>query len=126
MASKIKGITIEIGGDTKPLEKALSDVNKTSRNLQSELREVEKLLKLDPGNTELIAQKMKLLQNQTSNTTEKLRRLENAQEQVSRQFREGKINDDQYRAFNREIEQTRIQLRQMEQVANESVDEYKI
>ena len=126
MASKIKGITIEIGGDTKPLEKALSDVNKTSRNLQSELREVENLLKLDPGNTELIAQKMKLLQDQTSNTTEKLRRLENAQEQVSRQFREGKINDDQYRAFNREIEQTRIQLRQMEQVANESVDEYKI
>ena len=62
MAGKIKGITIEIGGDTKPLEKALSDVNKTSRNLQSELREVEKLLKLDPGNTELLAQKMGLSQ----------------------------------------------------------------
>lgn len=123
MASKIKGITIEIGGDTKPLEKALSDVNKTSRNLQSELREVENLLKLDPGNTELIAQKMKLLQEQTANTTEKLKRLENAQEQVNRQFREGKINDEQYRAFNREIEQTRIQLRQLGESANDSVDE---
>jgi phage-related minor tail protein len=53
MAGKIKGITIKIGGDTKPLEKALSHVNKTSHSLQSELREVEKLLKLDPGNTEL-------------------------------------------------------------------------
>ena len=125
MAGKIKGITIEIGGDTKPLEKALSDVNKTSRSLQSELREVEKLLKLDPGNTELLAQKMKLLQNQTANTTEKLRRLEDAQEQVNRQFREGKINDEQYRAFNREIEQTRISLRQLEDAAEGSSKEIK-
>ena len=123
MASKIKGITIEIGGDTKPLEKALSGVNKTSRNLQSELREVEQLLKLDPGNTELLAQKMKLLQEQTSNTAEKLKKLEEAQEQVNQQFREGKINDQQYRAFNREIEQTRIQLRQLEEAADESAAE---
>lgn len=73
MASKIKGITIQIGGDTKPLEKALSEVNKTSRNLQSELKRVEKLLKLDPGNTELLAQKMKLLQGQTTTTAERAR-----------------------------------------------------
>lgn len=123
MANRIKGITIEIGGDTKPLEKALSGVNKTSRNLQSELREVEQLLKLDPGNTELLAQKMKLLQEQTSNTAKKLEKLEEAQEQVNRQFREGKINDEQYRAFNREIEQTRIQLRQLEEAADESANE---
>lgn len=62
MAGKIKGITIEIGGGTKPLEKALSDVNKTSRNPQLELRGVEQLIKLDTSNTELLAQKMILSQ----------------------------------------------------------------
>lgn len=68
IASKIKGITIEIGGDTKPLEKALSDVNRTSRSLQSELRDVGKLLKLDPRNTELVAQKIKWNRNKAINT----------------------------------------------------------
>lgn len=66
---------------------------------------------------------MKLLQEQTANTTKKLKRLEDAQEQVNRQFTEGKINDEQYRAFNREIEQTRIRLRQLGEAANDSVDE---
>ena len=80
MASKIKGIVIEIGGNVKPLERALSDVNKTSRNLQSELREIESLLKLDPGNTELLSQKMKLLASQTENTSDKLKQLEDAQD----------------------------------------------
>lgn len=120
MASKIKGITIEIGGDVKPLERALGDVNKTSRNLQSELREVERLLKLDPGNTELLGQKMKLLAAQTENTSDKLKKLEETQEQVNKQFASGKINDSQYRAFNREIEKTAIELRRLEEVAEET------
>ena len=60
MASKIAGLTIAINGETTGLDKALSGVNKKSRDLQSELREVERLLKLDPGNTELLAQKQKL------------------------------------------------------------------
>ena len=123
MAGKIKGITIEIGGDTKPLEKALSNVNKTSRNLQSELREVEKLLKLDPGNTELIAQKLKLLQDQTNTTAEKLKILKDAQAEVNKQFAEGKINEEQYRAFNREIEKTSIELNQLEGSADKAGNE---
>lgn len=123
MARKIKGITIEIGGDTKPLEKALVDVNKTSRRLQSELREVEKLLKLDPGNTELITQKMKLLQSQTSTTAEKLKILKDAQAQVNKQFTEGKINEEQYRAFTREIEKTAIELKRLEDSADKAGNE---
>ena len=67
MASKnIKGITIEIGGNTSPLNKALEGSNKTTRDLQYELRQVEKLLKLDPTNTELLAQKEKLLAESVS------------------------------------------------------------
>ena len=60
MAGKgIKGISIQFSGETTGLNKALSDVNQKSRDLQSELRQVDKLLKLDPGNTELLAQKTK-------------------------------------------------------------------
>nr|DAV39002.1 MAG TPA: tail tape measure protein [Caudoviricetes sp.] len=123
MASKIKGIVIEIGGNVKPLERALSDVNKTSRNLQSELREIESLLKLDPGNTELLGQKMKLLSSQTENTSDKLKQLEEVQEQVNKQFASGKINASQYRAFNREIEKTTIELRKLEETAEETQKE---
>lgn len=61
MADNIKGITIEIGGDVSPLNKALGEVNKESRSIQNELKSVERLLKLDPSNTELVAQKQKLL-----------------------------------------------------------------
>lgn len=123
MAGKIKGIVIQIGGDVKPLERALSDVNKTSRNLQSELREIESLLKLDPGNTELLGQKMKLLSEQTENTSDKLKQLEEVQEQVNKQFASGKINASQYRAFNREIEKTTIELRKLEETAEETQKE---
>ena len=61
MANRIKGITVEINGDTTGLTKALANVNKEIKSTQSQLKDVEKLLKLDPGNTELLAQKHKLL-----------------------------------------------------------------
>ena len=61
MANRIKGITVEIGGDTTKLQDALKSVNTEIKHTQSELRDVNKLLKLDPGNTELISQKHKLL-----------------------------------------------------------------
>ena len=96
MAGKIKGIIIEIGGETKGLDKALADVNKRSRDLQKELREVEKLLKLDPRNTELVAQKQQLLSEQVANTREKLDRLKEAQAQVNEQYEKGEIGEEQY------------------------------
>ncbi|MFD1444349.1 hypothetical protein ACFQ4V_11250, partial [Thermoactinomyces vulgaris] len=110
MAQRIKGITIELDGETKGLDKALSDVNKRSRELQKELRDVERLLKLDPGNVEALAQKQQILAKQIENTTERLNRLKAAQAQVEQQFQRGEIGADQYRAFRREIQFTEAQL----------------
>ena len=74
MASgKIKGITIEIGGDTTQLGKAIEDSEKQTRSLQGELKEVERLLKFDPTNTELLAQKQELLTKAVAETTSKLK-----------------------------------------------------
>jgi phage-related minor tail protein len=120
MAGKIKGITIEIGGDTQKLNKALEDVNKKTRDVQSELRQVERLLKLDPKNTELLAQKQKLLADAVENSREKLDRLKTAQEQVNEQFRKGEINEEQYRAFQREVVKAEQELSKFEKQLRET------
>jgi len=120
MAETIKGINVVIGAETTGLSKALSDVNKQSKDIQSELRQVEKLLKLDPKNTELLAQKQKLLAQAVSNTQEKLDRLKTAQEQVNQQFASGDISEGQYRAFQREIVATEQQLKKLEQQGQET------
>lgn len=78
MANRIKGITVEIGGDTTKLDKALKGVNSTIRNTQMGLRDVKRLLKLDPKNTELLAQKQKLLSSAITSTKEKLEALKDA------------------------------------------------
>lgn len=65
MASRIAGITVEIGGDTTKLSKALESVNKTIKTTQSELKDVNKLLKLDPSNTEAVTQKQRMLKEAT-------------------------------------------------------------
>jgi len=113
MAAKIKGITIEIGGNTQPLNKALEDVNKKSRDLQSELRQVERLLKLDPKNTELLAQKQKLLSVAIENTKDKLETLKEAERQVQEQFKRGEIGEEQYRAIQREVIKTEEELKKL-------------
>jgi phage-related minor tail protein len=124
MAKRIQGITIELDGDTRPLQKALADVDKQSRDLQKELRDVERLLKFDPGNVEALAQKQELLAQQVENTTERLNRLRAAQSQVERQFQRGEIGADQYRAFRREIQFTEAQLIKFKREL-ESVNETK-
>ena len=78
MANNIKGLTVEINGDTTKLGKALEDVNKKGRDLSSELGQINKMLKLDPGNTELLAQKQKVLAEAVANTAEKLDTLKKA------------------------------------------------
>lgn len=110
MAGGIKGITVEIGGDVTPLNKALKGVNQTSRELQSELREVNKALKLDPNNVTLTAQKQQLLKDQIAATKEKLDSLKTAQKQVKDLYKSGQIDDGQYRAFQRELELTKSKL----------------
>ncbi len=117
MAETIKGINVVIGAETTGLSKALADVNKKSRDIQSELKQVDKLLKLDPKNTELLAQKQKLLADAIANTSDKLNRLKSAQEQVNQQFARGEINEEQYRAFQREIAKTEQELKNLEQQA---------
>ncbi|PEC01689.1 DUF2207 domain-containing protein [Bacillus cereus] len=107
---KIKGITIEIGGNTQPLQNALKDVNKQSDSLTKELKDVERLLKFNPGNVEALAQKQQLLTQQIEKTTQKLDKLKEAEQQVQEQFQNGKISEEQYRAFRREIEFTQGSL----------------
>ena len=107
MASRIKGITVEIGGDTSGLEKSLSAVNNSIKKIQSQLRDVNNLLKLDPSNTILLAQKQELLQSAIGDTEKKLEALEQAQEDVTKAFERGDLGKDQYMAFQREVEETR-------------------
>lgn len=125
MSNKIKGITIEIGGDTQKLTKALEGVNKQSRDLQGELKQVERLLKLDPKNTELLAQKQRLLSEAVENTKGKLETLREAERQVQQQFQEGKVGEEQYRAIQREVIKTEQQLQSLENQLKETNNTWK-
>lgn len=119
-ANRIKGITIEIGGDTTKLQTALKGVNTEIRNTQAQLKDVEKLLKLDPGNTELLAQKHRLLGNAVKETKEKLETLKTAAEQAEKALNDGTISKDQYDALQREIIETENELKRLEEQANQS------
>lgn len=122
MADRIKGITIEIGGDTTALSKALSGVNKEISTTQKQLRDVERLLKLDPGNVTLLEQKQRLLADSVEQTKQKLDSLKNAEKQVQQQFAQGKVSQAQYDALQREIVATEAELRKAEKAAAETAD----
>ena len=102
-ARRIAGITVEIGGDTTKLTTALKDVDKALSTTQSSLRDVNKLLKLDPGNTELLAQKHRLLGEAVSETKEKLATLKTAAEQANQALANGEITQSQYDTLQREM-----------------------
>lgn len=118
MANRIKGITVEIGGDTTKLQTALKGVNGQIKNTQSALKDVEKLLKLDPHNTELLSQKQKLLTQAIGETKEKLATLKTAAEQANEQLQKGEITQEQYDALQREIVETEAELKRLEQQAS--------
>ena len=120
MASRIKGITVEIGGDTTGLDKALKSVNSSIRTTQSGLKDVSKLLKLDPTNTELLTQKQKLLKDAIGSTKEKLDALKLAQEQAKAQLESGDLGQDKYDALQREIIETEQELKRLQEQAIES------
>ena len=120
MASRIQGITVEIGGDTTKLQNALKGVNGQIKSTQSQLKDVNKLLKLDPGNTELLAQKHKLLAEAVSETKEKLATLKTATEQANTALANGEISKEQYDALQREIVETEQDLKNLETQANQS------
>ena len=119
-ANRIKGITIEIGGDTTKLQTALKGVNTQVKSTQQQLKDVEKLLKLDPGNTELLAQKHRLLGEAVAATKEKLETLKTAAEQANTALANGDISKEQYDALQREIIETEKDLEALEKQANES------
>lgn len=119
MADRIKGIVVEIGGDTTGLSKALSGVNREIGSTQSQLRDVERLLKLDPTNTQLLEQKQRLLASAISQTKEKLDTLKTAEKQAQEQFKRGDVSREQYEALQREIAATAQELERFEQKAKD-------
>ena len=120
MAEKIRGITIELGGDASGLEQALKGVNKEVKNTQAQLKDVERLLKLDPKNTELLAQKQKLLGDQIKNTNEKLKKLKEAQATMDKNGVDK--NSDQYMALQREIISTEREVKNLEAASQETAN----
>lgn len=117
--NRIRGLTVEIGGDVTGLEKALQSVNSTIRTTQSQLKDVERLLRLDPTHTELLSQKQKLLADSVSATKQKLDALKTAQEQAKQQMESGDLSKDKYDALQREIIATEQEL---EKLAKEAAD----
>ena len=120
MAEKIRGITIELGGDASGLDKALSGVNDNLKDTQAQLKDVERLLKLDPKNTELLAQKQKLLGNQISNATSKLETLKQAQATMDANGVDK--NSEQYMALQREIISTETELKSLKTAAKDTAN----
>ena len=120
MANRIKGITVEIGGDTTKLSKALEGVNKTIKNTQTQLKDVEKLLKLDPTNTELLSQKQRLLADSITATKDKLATLKTAAEQANQALANGEISQEQYDALQREIVETENELQRLQNEAGKT------
>lgn len=121
MANKlIRGLTVEIGGDTTKLGEALKNVESKSKNLSGELNAINRLLKLDPTNTELLAQKQQVLSEAISATREKLAALKEAENQVQEQFARGEISAEHYRTFQREITATEAKLKEYEDAAKDT------
>ena len=114
MANRIKGITIEIGGDTTKLDKALSGTNKTIRETQKQLKDVERLLKLDPGNTELLQQKQRLLAESVEATAEKLDTLRRAADNADKALQKGKDYQAAYEPLKTELDSVTASMRALE------------
>lgn len=118
----LKGVTVQIGGDTTKLGEAIQKARKSASSLSGELKGVESLLKFDPTNTVLLAQKQQILAESISGAKDKLKMLTAAQADMDRQLAEGKISTTQYRDFAREIESTRQTLTRLESAANGTDD----
>ena len=114
MANDIKGITVKIGADTTDLSKAMSSANRSISTTQKQLNEVQKALKLDPSNTELLTQKYRLLTEKADETRKKLQTLKDVQSQVEEQYQNGEIDQGKYDAFRRELITTENQLKELE------------
>lgn len=120
MPDRIKGITVEIGGDTTDLSQSLRTINQESRAIGSELSDVQRLLKFNPESAELLAQRQTLLNRQIETTSQRLTELRSVEHQVQQQFERGDLGEDQFRAFQREIIATEGRLQHFERQAQGS------
>ena len=131
MASKnIKGIIVEIGGNTEPLGKALKKADEQAKKTQSELKEINKALKNAPESAVLWAQKQELLTQAVKDSKEKLKALKDAQEEIDRKYKNNEIGAEAYRNFQREVEWAELdvkkfedQLADLERTADNTSDE---
>lgn len=119
-STKVRGITIELGADTSGLSKALKSVNQEIGSTQKQLKDVEKLLKLDPHNTELMEQKQKLLSERVGETKTKLEALKQAQKEVGEELKKTGEGQEQYDALQREIISCTNELKELEKQASAS------
>ncbi len=123
MAGTIKGIIVEIGGDTSGLQKALKSVNSATSSLTKELRGINSLLKLDPSNTELLAQKQTVLSKNIEETTNKLKQLRQVQKLADETIKNGgEISQENYRNLQREIINTENKLKDLKVEASKWTD----
>lgn len=122
MAKKFEGIVVTIGGDTTPLDKALEGVNAKAKATTGELKAVEKALKMDPGNSDLIRQKAELMNQAFENTKEKLDTVESAAESAKKQLEAKEITPEAYRAFERELITTRKEFENLQESAEDADD----
>lgn len=109
--AKIQGITVQIGGDASGLNKAIKDTEKNLKNTDKQLKEVNKSLKFDPKNTELLTQKQRLLKEQIGQVNDKLKALKSQDKDMQASMKSGKISQEQYDKFRREIINTESQLK---------------
>lgn len=125
MADRVKGLTVEIGGNTTQLNKAISATNREIKGTQKELNELNKLLKLDPKNTELLKQKQELLGREIESTRKKLEKLNEKQEILKQKLANGEIDQGAYDKLTREISRTEASLEQLESQAKDTADALK-
>ena len=120
MSKRISGITIEIDGDARKFTNELKEVEKAASNTQRELKDINRLLKMDPGNADLIAQKQRALADAINETKEKLQLLKEASQQADQALANGTMSQSQYDALQREIIETEQDLRSLEEQARQT------
>lgn len=126
MADRVKGITVEIGGDVTGLNKALAGTNKEIKSTQSQLKDVEKLLKLDPTNTTLLEQKQRLLADAMGETKSKLETLQKANDQVAGSVKNYDAWKKAYDPIQEEIKETNEKLKELKAQRQELNDSGKM
>ncbi|WP_425539448.1 phage tail tape measure protein [Microaceticoccus formicicus] len=125
MSGPIKGITIELAGDTSKLEKAIRSVGKDANKLDGELRKVNNSLKFNPGNADLVAQKQRILKDAIQETSKKLETLKTAQQEAKAAFERGEIGREQYDLLTREVVKTENQLSKLKSTLEEISSKWK-